>query len=146
MRRFYKTYASTPRTVREIRKDMHSFVRTCRFNLQEISDIIVSVGEAATNAVEHGHMPGTRVEVECIFQDGELGISVADAGGGLRDTEKTWDRALRKAGEGGFGLVIMRSLMDEARLELIPGDGARLRLRKRHRSTKAATHVRQISG
>lgn len=134
MERFYKTYPSAPQAVREIRYDVQSFVNICRFSPQETSDIIVAVGEASTNAIEHGHRPGTRVEVECIYRNDEIGISVSDAGGGLRMAEKTWDPAIRKSDQGGFGLLIMRSLMDEARLELIPGDGARVHLRKRRSS------------
>ena len=103
----------------------------CGFSSLQIADIRLAVGEAATNAVEHGHVPGSTIDVEWWFEANELWISIEDHGGGLATSEKTWMRAVDKVGEGGFGMLLMNRLMDDVRLAKIPGDGAKLIMRKR---------------
>jgi serine/threonine-protein kinase RsbW len=131
MKRFHKTYPSQPNAVTAIRRDAEGFANSCGFSGDELSDIMLAVGEASTNAIEHGHVPESEIEVDCWFDASELWISIEDSGGGLATVEKTWSRAVHKLGEGGFGMRIMGSVMDEVVLEPIIGDGAKLIMRKR---------------
>lgn len=131
MKRFRKTYPNQPKAAEAIRRDTEGFANSCGFIGDELSDIMLAVGEASTNAIEHGHVPDSEIEVDCWFDASELWISIEDSGGGLAPIEKTWSRAVQKLGEGGFGMRIMGTVMDEVMLEPIPGNGAKLIMRKR---------------
>jgi serine/threonine-protein kinase RsbW len=133
MERFHKKYQNAPKAATDIRRDTEAFARSCGFSDGEILDISLAVGEASTNAIEHGHIPESAIEVECWFEFNELWISIEDSGGGLSMSEKTWTRALQKQGEGGYGMLIIKTIMDDVRLAPVPGDGARLVMRKRRR-------------
>lgn len=79
--------------------------------------VISAFVEAFNNAVLHGQRrPGepTPVEVELVVHQGELTISVADRGVGF-EPERVPDPDLESLPEGGMGLFIMRSFMDEVR-------------------------------
>jgi anti-sigma regulatory factor (Ser/Thr protein kinase) len=136
MQRFHKKYGSVPESVREVRQDIVNFACICGFSDREISEITVATGEASTNAIEHGHVPESAVELECWFESDELWISIEDAGGGLATGEKTWTRAVRKHGQGGYGLLIMKAFMDDVDLGTLPGGGARLTMRRRRTSAE----------
>lgn len=131
MKQFRKTYPSIRRAATDIRRDTEDFAKSCGFRDDEIADITLAVGEASTNAIEHGHVPDSLIEVECRFEPNEIWISIEDSGGGLSMAEKTWTRALHKLGEGGFGMLIMSTVMDEVQFAPIPGDGAKVVMRKR---------------
>jgi anti-sigma regulatory factor (Ser/Thr protein kinase) len=120
-------YRGTPRFVREAREAVVDYARRCGFSSQLTIDIALGVGEALANAVEHGNKDLGFINVACSFQDGELAIEVSDEGAGFDigriSTQRRQADAVR-----GFGISIMRSVMDSVEFE---HSGAVVRLCKR---------------
>jgi anti-sigma regulatory factor (Ser/Thr protein kinase) len=132
MERFARRYRNKPETAAQIREAIRRFCRTCRFSEREVWDISVAVGEACANAIEHGYVPGSDIDVRCVHNDDGISIAIHDAGGGLAESQKRWERVVHKTGPGGFGFTIMRGFVDGVRLRVSAGNGASLFLRKRH--------------
>jgi len=112
-----------------MRGDIVGFARTCGFSEREVNDIAMASGEAFVNAVEHGHVPGSSVDVMYSSDERALTISIKDAGGGLDAAEKTWNSVVNKPFPGGYGRMMMRALMDEVFTHIDPGDGTTVVMR-----------------
>lgn len=86
-----------------------------------VDDLKLAVTEACTNTIQHAY-PGEpgRVELQYEVEDGLLRVTIEDSGVGRDGDERPAAPAER---EGGMGLAIIRSLVDE--LELAPGPGGR---------------------
>lgn len=93
-------------------------------------DLKLAVTEACTNTIQHAYPdrePG-RVELHYSVEDGLVRIVVEDSGVGPTDTPSDG----RGEREGGMGLSIIRSLVDELELEPGPeGNGTRVTLAKK---------------
>jgi len=68
------------------------------------------------------------VTVDCLC-DGDVTVTVRDEGGGMR--AKTWQRVLIKTTMGGFGLMLMRGLMDDVKVDIDEDYGATVVMHKR---------------
>ncbi len=95
-----------------------------------VDDLKLAVTEACTNTIQHAYpdRDAGRVELRYTVEDGLIRIVVEDTGVGPSDDPS---RA-RGEREGGMGLSIIRSLVDE--LELEPGaegNGTRVTLAKK---------------
>lgn len=89
----------------------------------DVSDILVACSEACSNVVQHayGATPGD-MEVSASLEDGMLVLTVRDNG--------QWRPAAGRGG--GWGLQLMRALMDWVEVEQVPG-GTEVRMRRRVR-------------
>jgi serine/threonine-protein kinase RsbW len=95
------------------------------FEPEDIYDMKLAVTEAATNVIRHAAVGSFHVEYRVLPRAVE--ITVVDEGGGFDVAELTG-----KPGEhGGFGLAVIRSLVDEVVLESITGGGTRLSMIRR---------------
>jgi serine/threonine-protein kinase RsbW len=99
--------------------------------------VAISVIEACTNAIQHGHRAeaGKRVDVSFRIEDDSLYIVVQDHGSGFtpqRAEEQTPPDLLATRGR---GIYIMRSMMDEVDFDF--SNGTRVLLVK-HRSAPGA--------
>jgi anti-sigma regulatory factor (Ser/Thr protein kinase) len=84
-------------------------------------DVLVAVGEAAANAIEHAYGPGeAQFLVEARVEDGELVVAVRDEG--------RWRPA--RGSHRGRGLTMMRDLMDDVQVDS-DGGGTIVRMRRR---------------
>ena len=95
-----------------------------------VDDLKLAVTEACTNTIQHAYPDGEpgRVELHYAVEDGLIRIVVEDSGVGRREAPA----GARGEREGGMGLSIIRSLVDE--LELEPGadgSGTRVTLAKK---------------
>lgn len=84
--------------------------------------VISAFVEAFNNAVLHGQTrPGdpTPIEIELVVGPQTLTLSVSDEGGGF-EPELVPDPDLESLPEGGMGLYIMRSFMDEVDYKRTP--------------------------
>ena len=84
-------------------------------------DVLVAVGEAAANAVEHAYGPGeAQFLVEAFVEDGVLVVAIRDQG--------RWRPA--RGSHRGRGLTMMRDLMDDVQVDS-DGGGTTVRMRRR---------------
>ncbi|MCG8352823.1 MAG: ATP-binding protein [Chloroflexales bacterium] len=97
-----------------------AFAQSLGFTHGQIEDLKTALGEACTNAIEHGNSlnPGLRVDVSCCYDNEQLLIEIHDQG--LRNftpIDPTLSLADKLAGLGslrGMGLMLIAQLMDEA--------------------------------
>ena len=94
------------------------------FEPEDVYDLKLAVTEAATNVIRHTAVGSFQVEYKVL--PGTVEITVADKGGGFDVEELT-----EEPGEhGGFGLAVIRSLVDEVILDSSP-EGTRLKMIRR---------------
>jgi serine/threonine-protein kinase RsbW len=94
------------------------------FEPEDVYDLKLAVTEAATNVIRHTTVGSFRVEYKVL--PGTVEITVLDRGGGF-DVEKLSE----EPGEhGGFGLAVIRGLVDEVVLDSST-EGTRLKMIRR---------------
>ena len=128
MTTFSRQYPSHPDSIRAARRDLGTVWKERGCPRVERFDICLAAAEAVANAVEHGHVPGSEVTVGCQC-DETVTIQVKDEGGGMRS--KSWQQVLVKTSIGGLGMVLMRGLMDDVRLDIDDDFGATVVMHKR---------------
>jgi anti-sigma regulatory factor (Ser/Thr protein kinase) len=132
---YERAYAQTSKAVSRARCDVVAFARACGFTGQELADIEIAVGEGLANAFEHGQQESVGFAVSVRWTDGSLVIEIKDGGCGFDPAQRPCAlppaEALR-----GFGMFIMRELMDEIDYS---ERGTRLRLRKRRCDPRSRT-------
>jgi anti-sigma regulatory factor (Ser/Thr protein kinase) len=104
-------YRGTPRSVREARKAVVEYARLCGFPEQLTVEIALAAGEALANAVEHGNKDLGVIDLRCRFEKGVLTVEITDQGGGF-DFSTVGKSHREPSSIRGFGITIMRSLMD----------------------------------
>ncbi len=99
--------------------------RVAGFGPEEIYDLKLAVTEAATNVIRHAAVEHYEIGFRVLPRAVE--ITVTDRGGGVEAA------ALVRApdGEGGFGLAVIRNLVDELALDSTESGGTRLRMVRR---------------
>ena len=108
--------------------------RLAGFEPEDVYDLKLAVTEAATNVIRHAAVDAFLVEYK-VFP-GAVEITVIDEGGGFDVEELTG----RPGEHGGFGLAVIRSLVDEVILNSTAGGGTRLKMIRRRTPTE------QVSG
>jgi anti-sigma regulatory factor (Ser/Thr protein kinase) len=107
---FRAAFSGERRNVPLARNAIASFARICGFSRDDIDDIKVAAGEALCNAVEHGQAHRSNgFSVSCSLQDDELRIEIRDNGEGFAPERL---RASTPEADRGFGILLMRRLMD----------------------------------
>jgi anti-sigma regulatory factor (Ser/Thr protein kinase) len=106
-------FPSTFASVAEARQAVGAFAFSCGFSPVEISDIVLAVGEACSNAAEHGHVERGHFTVGCVYHRGMFRAEVRDRGPGFDPAVMSPSAAENAAPIGrGRGIPIMRALMD----------------------------------
>jgi serine/threonine-protein kinase RsbW len=127
------TFSGDYRNVPLARSAIASFARICGFSREEVEDIRLAAGEALNNAVEHGHAArSSGFSVRCTFQDDEVTIQICDNGVGFSSEAPISETPVGARGRG-FGIFLMRKLMDAVRFEK---HGTCVRLIRRHAAPK----------
>ncbi|MCU0493991.1 MAG: ATP-binding protein [Chloroflexaceae bacterium] len=105
------------------------------FKNDRVESLKTAVGEAVTNAIEHGnqHDAAMKVIVMLLVQDGELVVSVADQGRKTLTEDCTTRtpriaEVMEKADKGGWGIWLIRELMDEVEFGVTPNGGNQIRM------------------
>ncbi|GAA2299553.1 hypothetical protein GCM10010149_55580 [Nonomuraea roseoviolacea subsp. roseoviolacea] len=109
-----------------VRRVLGDAMRSLSVSETCISDMLLAVSEACSNAVRHGG-PGNRYEVTAAIGYGRCDVRVADNGGGLPSMPLHFPPSDT---ENGRGLLIMRSVVDEISFGVTPGRGTTVHLRK----------------
>ncbi len=99
------------------------------FGPEDVYDLKLAVTEAVTNVIRHAAVDD--FEIEYRARPEVVEITVTDAGGGFEADEP----APAPGYEGGFGLAVIRSLVDEVILDSASGGGTRLRMIRRAGNT-----------
>lgn len=92
------------------------------FSQDRIDDLKTAVSEAVTNAIEHGNQSNVEIKVlvELTIQDNALTLNVVDQGR-QPIPEITEKRPDRPGHEGGWGMFLIKQLMDEVKVFAKPG-------------------------
>jgi serine/threonine-protein kinase RsbW len=109
-----------------VRRVLGDAMRSLNVSETCISDMLLAVSEACSNAVRHGG-PANRYEVTASIGYGRCDVRVVDNGVGLPSMPLNFPPADT---ENGRGLLIMRSVVDEISFGITPGRGTTVHLRK----------------
>ena len=141
---FEARFPSAPSAVRAARRAARAFARRSGFGQWEISDIVLAVGEACNNAVEHGHVTGGQFTMRCQSDDGgAVAFEIEDRGGGFELGDKGAAVAPSERGVRGLGIFLMRCLMDDVQYDATEfGTIVRLVKRAHHDQTPSAEQPR----
>ncbi len=121
-----------PEYVSTVRMLISSLANVAGFDVEAIEDMKVAVSEACTNVVCHGVTDARTYEVSCEINDDRICIIVKDQGEGC-DMEQYRHPDLNCPKEGGLGLFIIRTLMDEVDISSELGKGTRIQMVKYYR-------------
>lgn len=109
-----------------------SLARQLRFPHEKVEVLRTAVGEAYLNAIEHGNRrdAASEVEISFVVEDGQLTVLVRDGGHGF-DLQRLATPCLEEKLAGrsparGWGLYLLRALVDDLRVDRSLGGGNRL--------------------
>jgi len=131
-----------PEFVAVARMTVAAVAARMHLTIEDIEDIKVAVGEACTNAIQHGcptHAGAEMISLQCDMETDALVVTVHDPGDGFDPATAT--RQHRHSAitltERGLGMLLIESLMDEVAFSSNTGSGTEVRMVKRVRPTEA---------
>jgi serine/threonine-protein kinase RsbW len=127
------TLPSSPEYVLLARLVVAQVGRLAGFGPEDVYDLKLAVTEAATNVIRHAAVENYEVQYRMLPRAVE--ITVTDVGGGFNVA----DLAREPDAQGGFGLAVIRDLVDELALDTAKGGGTRLKMIRRAGSPVDAT-------
>lgn len=106
----------------------------------DISKIELAVDEACANVIEHayGHDASKEVTVSANFDGDSITFEIVDTGRGFDPSQikqEELESLIAKRKDGGLGMRLIKTLMDEVQYEMIPGLKNELRMTKRIRKS-----------
>ena len=119
------TLPSSPEYVLLARLVVAQVGRLAGFGPEDVYDLKLAVTEAATNVIRHAAVEHYEVEYRALPRAVE--VTVIDTGGGFNVADLTRPTD----GQGGFGLAVIRDLVDELVLDSTKGGGTRLKMIRR---------------
>ena len=104
----------------------------------EIAKLELAVDEACANVIEHayGHDASKEVTVSANFDGDSITFEIVDTGRGFDPTQikqEELESLIAKRKDGGLGMRLIKTLMDEVQYEMVPGLKNELRMTKRIR-------------
>jgi anti-anti-sigma factor len=118
-----------PHVVATLRRSVGQWAIRSGASDEEANDLVLAVGEAVTNVVEHAYTAtGGQIELEASIHNGQARIVVRDHG--------QWRPP--RPDEGGRGLLLMRALVEKVDVDSGPG-GTEVRLFRRVGQTPIRT-------
>ena len=119
-----------PEYVGVVRLTTSAIASRMGFNVEEIEDIKVAVAEACTNAIVHGICnQDENFNIHYAMDEEKIVIKVQDQGTGFY-CEAVEEPDLTSPKEGGLGIFIIKSLMDEVEVESNIGKGTTIKMTK----------------
>lgn len=120
-----------PEYVSVIRLTTSAIASRMGFNIDEIDDIKVAIGEACTNAIQHGtNKENNTYDIEFFVYIDRLQIQIKDRGRGFNTSEVKQPKA-EDLKERGLGLFIIKTLMDDVECISNEDTGTEIRMTKR---------------
>lgn len=111
------------------RAQAEAIAKRLNFDRDSVSDLVLSVGEACDNAVEHGYSE-KGINIQYTICDKELTVEVRDYGKGF-DPEGKGKQLPDLFAERGRGIYIMKSISDSVDIKSEPGKGTSVTIRKK---------------
>ncbi len=109
-----------------------SAAKNMGFSGQRIEDLKTAVSEACINAIEHGNKMDARMKVGVVLYPEELKLQVTVQDEGDRigpvETPKIEDKIEGKDKPRGWGIFLIRNLVDEVKFESTPEGGNLVRM------------------
>jgi serine/threonine-protein kinase RsbW len=121
------TLPSSPEYVLLARLVMGQVGRLAGLQPEEVYDLKLAVTEAVTNVIRHASVETYEIDYRVLPWG--VQVSVTDAGGGFSVADLTGE----SDDHGGFGLTVIRNLVDELVLDSTKGGGTRLKMIRRVR-------------
>lgn len=106
---------------------LEEIARRHNFAPRTINQIKTALVEACINAAEHSLSPDRKIYQKFAVEDDKIIITVSNRG--LRLTDKTAQEITPNEGRRGWGLNLMKSLMDDVKIEQVD-DGTRISMVK----------------
>lgn len=125
---------SRPEFISVVRLAVAAVANRMGFNYDDIEDLKVATGEALTNAIQHAEgrvQAADEIVVICIMEPRALVVEVCDKGEGFDPEARRRELERGELQEGGLGLLLIESLMDEVRFQTKPGEGTLVQMIKR---------------
>jgi serine/threonine-protein kinase RsbW len=99
-----------------------------RFAFEKVSKLKTAVAEACVNAIEHGNKedPDKDVFVTITCDEASMSVSIKDFGEGHFEPDFQMPDIKKQIEErqlGGWGMYLMRTLVDKVEVESEPDDG-----------------------
>lgn len=121
-----------PAYVGVVRLALAAVASRCGFDVEALEDIKVAVAEAVTNVILHcRECRQVQIEAEPCMESGCFVVRVSDTGRGFCEEELEKPNLQNPSEEGGLGIFIIRSLMDEVEFYSRPGNGTVVVMKKR---------------
>ena len=102
------------------------------FSGERIEDLKTAVSEACINAIEHGNKMDARMKVGIVLkpEDMKLQVTVHDEGNGIGKvkTPRIEDKIECKDKPRGWGIFLIKNLVDEVKFESTPEGGNLVRM------------------
>jgi anti-sigma regulatory factor (Ser/Thr protein kinase) len=122
--------------LRPVRVFVRELAENMGFCRERVSNIELAVDEVLSNAIEHGSAgSGSRILVRCSLTGEMMRITISDAGRGKSSSARWIDawsdvtkEKIQPGTERGHGLLLVRSLIDEIRMESNSVGGADVHL------------------
>ena len=135
MEKFKLKVASMAQNLETIREFISDIAVNAGFDPDAASQIELAVDEACTNAIKHAHSYNSEktLELSVILREKRIEITIKDVGKGFdvtRVAKPDLEKYMHEAKKGGFGIHLMRKLMDEVHFDFNPGKGNRVTLVK----------------
>jgi serine/threonine-protein kinase RsbW len=112
-----------------------SLARRMGFHPDRVESLKTAISEAVTNAIEHGNQQDAAIKVVVLLtaRDDELIVHVADQGRKQLDQDcttgtPTIEDAFEREDKGGWGIWLIRELMDEVEFTTAPSGGNQVRM------------------
>lgn len=107
-----------------VRAQAEAIARRLNYDEEKVSDIIMAVGEACDNAIEHG-VSEKGIDIFYTISKEALTVEVIDYGKGF-DPQGKGDEHPDLFSERGRGIFIMKNLVDVVDIKSTPGEGTHL--------------------
>lgn len=119
-----------PEYVSVVRLTASAIASRMGFSFEEIEDIKVALAEACTNVIKHGMCNKIdNYEIEFVMEENKITIEITDKGTGFSCKDVS-EPDLNSPKEGGLGIFIIKSLMDEVDIKSDIGKGTEIKMIK----------------
>ena len=121
---------SKPEYVSVVRLTASAIANRTGFNIEQIEDIKVAIAEACTNVIKHGKCNmNDNYQIEFLLDEEKMTIRIEDHGNGFCSNDVS-EPDLTNPKEGGLGIFIIQTLMDDVKISTEVGKGTSIQMIK----------------